>query len=308
MTHMNFGSKWKEIELRDGKFLISVREENKTWRILLTDLVEIWSEVLEQKTLLARCRDLNPLLGVDSSCMEKIIERILDDIPKHSTSQSSVERIILHTIIEGGVFRFNIDLTKGTAREFWREVTMPMYQITAELDRRQKILLDLVKRKDEEIAEYVATGAELIRKHIKTQVFHSDLFKTESPICTTKDSLNIFQSVISSYNEIKAETVPLNDDKELLMNSSRTIKSEEPLLPIKVEDCASQLTDVSEKSTASTATSSLDASVHNSSVTTKKNNPSPKGLAKTSTSNPLCLSNSVTKLPKKRKTLFDLIS
>lgn len=91
---------------------------------------------------------------------------MLDDIPKHARSyvtEASAYRIELQMEKDFIKLKFVLDLVKGTPQQFWDNVTMPLCLSSAELIRQHEILLDLVKRKDEEIAEYKAEGAELIR-------------------------------------------------------------------------------------------------------------------------------------------------
>lgn len=91
---------------------------------------------------------------------------MLNDIPQHIHThilELSTYRIELrkdHNFVKS---RFSLDLLKETSQQFWENVTMPLCLSSMELVHRYEILLDLVKRKDEEIAEYKAEGAELIR-------------------------------------------------------------------------------------------------------------------------------------------------
>lgn len=77
--------------------------------------------------------------------------------------EASIEEIKLHAQLEGGLMKFSLNLTKGTCRHFAEVIMKPLCISSMEIIRRNKILLDLIKRKDEEIAEYKAEGAELIR-------------------------------------------------------------------------------------------------------------------------------------------------
>lgn len=77
--------------------------------------------------------------------------------------EASIEHIKLQAQIDGGLMKFYINLEKGTSQDFWEIITKPLYISSMEIIRQHKILLDLIKKKDEEIAEYKAEGAELIR-------------------------------------------------------------------------------------------------------------------------------------------------
>lgn len=91
---------------------------------------------------------------------------MLNDIPQHIHTyilELSTYRIELRKDHDFVKLRFSVDLLKETPQQFWENVTMPLCSSSMELVRRYEILLDLVKRKDEEITEYKAEGAELIR-------------------------------------------------------------------------------------------------------------------------------------------------
>lgn len=93
--------------------------------------------------------------------MEIVLDTLMD-IPKYAT-ETSVDRIKLLRNFEGGYFKFEVNFSKGTTEEFWENLTKPLYLSSVELIRRQNILTNLIKRKDQEIAEYKAEGAELVR-------------------------------------------------------------------------------------------------------------------------------------------------
>ena len=105
---------------------------------------------------------LNPLLKVKALSVDEIMKEILTDIPNHSV-QKSINSITLHKNIQGGIFKFRIELNRASDEEFFEVVTKSLCLSSMELFRRYSILLEFIKKKDEEIAEYKAEGAKLIR-------------------------------------------------------------------------------------------------------------------------------------------------
>lgn len=87
---------------------------------------------------------------------------MLNDIPKHVV-EATVCQIKLQKDMNLVKLKFSLDFVKGTPLQFWENITMPLCLSSKEIVRQHEILLDLVKKKDEEIAEYKAGGAELIR-------------------------------------------------------------------------------------------------------------------------------------------------
>ncbi|CAL7936103.1 unnamed protein product [Xylocopa violacea] len=97
--------------------------------------------------------------------------------------------------------KFTLNLSKGTVQDFWKIITKPLCVSGNEIIRQHQLLLDLIKKKDEEIAEYKAEGAELLRKHIETKVFTEEQFKTGNLNPNTIDCTNAFQGLVNFYNE-----------------------------------------------------------------------------------------------------------
>lgn len=105
---------------------------------------------------------MNPLLNVSALNCNEIVRGILNNVSKH-VDGASVEQIKLRVRLEGGSLKFALNFAKGSPQQFWEIITRPLCISSMELIRQNKILVDLVRRKDEEIAEYKAEGAELIR-------------------------------------------------------------------------------------------------------------------------------------------------
>lgn len=109
---------------------------------------------------------MNPLLSLEAFDWKQLVLDMLNDIPQYvhkNVLEVATYRLELWKDQDFVKLKFPLDLIKGTPQQFWEYVTMPLCLSSTELIRRHKILLDLVIQKDEEIAEYKAEGAELIR-------------------------------------------------------------------------------------------------------------------------------------------------
>ncbi|XP_076247147.1 uncharacterized protein LOC143187070 isoform X2 [Calliopsis andreniformis] len=135
-----------------------------------------------------------------AKCIE-IVNNILNNISQH-VDEASVEHIKLRVHLEGGSMKFALYLTKAPPEYFWEIITKPLCVSSMEIIRQNKILLDLVKRKDEEIAEYKAEGAELIRKNIETKTFNEDQLKVDIPIPNIAKCADAFQTMVNFYNAL----------------------------------------------------------------------------------------------------------
>ncbi|XP_018406719.1 PREDICTED: non-homologous end-joining factor 1-like isoform X1 [Cyphomyrmex costatus] len=197
------GKVWKNFKINNKDYMICFVKENESWKVLLTNLIEIWSETLTDESVFHKCQTMNPLLNLEVFDWKEVVLDMLNNIPEYM-HENRLEVTTYHLELQkkkGFIkLRFLLDLLKGTPQQFWKSVTMPLCSSSMELIRRYKILLDLVKQKDEEIAEYKAEGAELIRNYIATKPFSEELFRTDDTGST--DFVNIFQSVLCFYNEI----------------------------------------------------------------------------------------------------------
>ncbi|XP_076763860.1 non-homologous end-joining factor 1 [Xylocopa sonorina] len=191
---------WNNVIINNDAYLISIMQRDNGIQILLTNLVELWMETLTNEIILDRCQKLNPLLNVEAINYNEIVLNVLNNISKYIV-EASVERIELSTEIEGGLMKFTLNLSKGTAEDFWNIITKPLCVSGNEIIRQRQLLLDLIKKKDDEIAEYKAGGAELLRKHIETKTFTEEQFKTDNPTANTIECTNAFQGLVNFYNE-----------------------------------------------------------------------------------------------------------
>ncbi|KAM0737183.1 Non-homologous end-joining factor 1 [Formica fusca] len=218
---------WKNVKINNEAHMICFTKKNESWKVLLTNLIEIWIETLTDETMLHKFQTLNPLLNLEAVDWKQLVMDMLNDIPKHMhthTVELSTYRIELRKDQDFErsrlKLRFSLDLLKETPQQFWENVTMPLCLSSMELVRRYKILLDLVKQKDEEIAEYKAEGAELIRKYIATKPFSEELFHIDTTAPTVTDFVRTFQSMFHFHNEINLSTPYMKIESEKSLHNT----------------------------------------------------------------------------------------
>lgn len=216
-------TEWYDIKIGNDVYLTSTTRKNDITEVFLTNLIEIWFEKLSDEIILDRCKQLNPLLNVSALNCNEIVRGILNNVSKH-VDGASVEQIKLRVRLEGGSLKFALNFAKGSPQQFWEIITRPLCISSMELIRQNKILVDLVRRKDEEIAEYKAEGAELIRKNIETETFKEEQLKVDIPIPKTVDYARAFQAMVNFYNVLN-----LYDHGEMSSRpSSNTSSSDKP--------------------------------------------------------------------------------
>ncbi|KAI4499795.1 hypothetical protein M0802_005051 [Mischocyttarus mexicanus] len=269
LNQNDLGKLWKKINIDNEYFIICVTKEHNAWKILLSNFKEIWSECLTDEKILSRSKELNSTLIIsDNEHMEVVLD-VLTDISKYAV-KSSVDHIKLLKNFEGGWFKFEINFSKGTTEEFWDNITKPLCLSSVELIRRQNILLDMIKRKDQEIAEYKAEGAELIRKNIETKVFNENQLNTHVMKIDESNCIDQFQSVIEFYNKtISKNHVKIEGN---CVASKNEIKQEHQSIPDIPQSSGCNVTIIKEETDNELGKSSLQSSSNSSKNKRNKKN------------------------------------
>lgn len=50
------GRIWKSLKINDKDHMICFTKENESWKVLLTNLIEIWAETLTDETMFYKCQ------------------------------------------------------------------------------------------------------------------------------------------------------------------------------------------------------------------------------------------------------------
>ncbi|XP_051162275.1 uncharacterized protein LOC127282195 [Leptopilina boulardi] len=239
---------WKCVKILDKNYAFASRKENNVYKIFFTNFITIWLEELTMETIIHRCKVLNPLLKIEALNIQKTIDEILSQIPEIldcAVEESNNYKITLYNNIKGGKLKFELHLNRGSNEDFYETITKSISLISMDLIEKHHQLLKIIKDKDEEIAEYKAEGAQLIRKNIATKPFNEDclkiiqtkteengecMFKTLFNLCNKAEELNF--SIDSEEVKIKAEnTNDISDEvkiKEEITNQvSESIAVEE---------------------------------------------------------------------------------
>ncbi|EFN84387.1 hypothetical protein EAI_13570 [Harpegnathos saltator] len=285
---------WRSLEIDDKAYVVCFTKENESWKVILTDLIEIWTENLTYKIILCKFETSNRLVDFSKvSNWKQLVMDMLNDIPKHVV-ETSISQIKLQKDWHFGKLKFSLDLVKGTPQQFWEYVMKPFCLSSMEIVHQHGILLDLVKKKDEEIAEYKAGGAVLLRKYIATEPFSKELFQVAVPVAT--NFTKIFQSMFNSSNITTLSRTQVKIEPEVSLNDAS-----DDIPRINGSETASSSKDESVQKTKQDKSSKDEKSEENKCETNSTTGGS--SILKLSSS-----SYSIQKsLKKKKKTLSDLI-
>lgn len=62
---------WNSIKINNDTYMISITYKNDTIKVLLTNLIEIWTETLTKKIILDRCQVITKVLYKKKKCKNK---------------------------------------------------------------------------------------------------------------------------------------------------------------------------------------------------------------------------------------------
>ncbi|XP_050476387.1 non-homologous end-joining factor 1-like isoform X2 [Bombus huntii] len=223
---------WNNIKINNDIYMVSVTQKDDIIKVFLTNLIEIWIDTLTKEIILDRCRKLNRLLNIEALDYNDIILNILNDMSKYIIN-ATVEHIELQVQVERCLMKFELNLTKGTSEDFWDFVTKPLCISSMEIIHQHKFLLDLMRRKDEEIAEYKAEGAKLIRKNIETKPFKEEQFEITISNPSIIDCTNAFQTMVNFYNKLnlyKRSTIPRESTSSSINDADDMHKMEQNII------------------------------------------------------------------------------
>ncbi|XP_054284109.1 uncharacterized protein LOC129001007 isoform X2 [Macrosteles quadrilineatus] len=112
--------------------------------------------------------------------MWSLVEGEGDSVTSKLTDIVNGKQLDLQSNLDG-LLKFKIKFTLHHAEpsQFFEEVSCPLLVTLSELEKQQRLLLDIIKKKDLEIAEYKLEGAKISRGAVETKVFDAESFSNE---------------------------------------------------------------------------------------------------------------------------------
>ncbi|XP_008556372.1 uncharacterized protein LOC103577494 [Microplitis demolitor] len=308
-------NQWGEIMINNKEFLITSFNINNQWKIMLTDLRQLFIELLTVDKIIDKCQELNPLLSIEDLDINSIINDLLKNIPKYIVNESSTSSIELKKIIEGGIFKYTINLNEcNDSTEFFEVITVPLCSAFAEYKRQNRLLIHEIINKDEVIMDYELNSDHVVRGSIATKPFSCDTFFGDSTIKVNKNSvLKIFRNIFEENEELFTESYIGNTknivEKETnkLSENDRIDQSEQIKITTDKIICKDEGKTISAKLTDEV----IDASTSKNSLSTKLSVLERKKVNKTAgkKKNELSRDNSIASRNKRqKKNLSDFIS
>ncbi|XP_075213219.1 non-homologous end-joining factor 1-like [Lycorma delicatula] len=200
---------WKRIMIDDKDFIIRTSVTENKYDILLSDFSKVWSEILTEEQILERCKEMNPLYEAEPVILIKRIFELIDpkqlQIKKELLKTGNQLTLNFISYLKGIIFKFQFILTLTTPEKLCQHLTFPLIQMIEELQAREKMLFNLLAKKDAEINEYKMEGAKISRQSVITEPFNEQKFLENCSTNGESRSLKNLQFPFLYFEESCAE-------------------------------------------------------------------------------------------------------
>jgi non-homologous end-joining factor 1 len=139
------------------------------YRLLLWDAGAMWAESMDRGEVMDRMAALNCNLEAPSSLVLSHLSSILTSPPttfSEATPTVGGRTLLVSGSMSGLPFEWQFQFTRAPESLVEGELVGPLLAVLAELCRQRQALTGLLRRKDEEIQDYRASGATLSRREL----------------------------------------------------------------------------------------------------------------------------------------------
>lgn len=197
-------SSWSTLKIGSDLYIGKINQnvDDSSFTFWLSDFKVLWSETIASKVeLIKRASNINPTIVIDDNIADQLIrvickvENAAVDNKNINPNDTELNLQLTYSTEAGVAYTFNWLLEKCEPQHFFDQITKALLQQITELDDHKRQLVDIAKRKDDEIKQYKIEGApELMRKRFITEEFKEDAFTSHVQMfnCDIRE----FQSVI----------------------------------------------------------------------------------------------------------------
>ncbi|XP_077484153.1 non-homologous end-joining factor 1-like isoform X2 [Amblyomma americanum] len=217
-------------------------------RIMVTDFMCLYQEILEEDVLQGRCKDLNPSIEVVTESLVRQLSQglsaAIDGSSKNSPELTAVVdsaslEISLNMSIGEVRFRWTFRMTALGSDQFYSHVTLPMLVMLAALQEQRERLFALLSKKDAEISDLNASGARLSKKNLRTSPFDEDGFMEDTELTEVLKKrfsslhINAFsgaevEKIMKVYQDVSASSQQKSRDCEIILLEAENPAAEAP--------------------------------------------------------------------------------
>ncbi|VEN48738.1 unnamed protein product [Callosobruchus maculatus] len=225
---------WKPFATADSAYLLRYSSNQDTIEILLSNLKYLWTGNFTKQYLFEMFKKLNPLLEVDdvSSQVIQILDRIDNTEIKINIVDSNkvLEMKVFSNLSQDADYEVpvNVELTLTLSEndKLTEVLTIPMVQTINFLETQQKVLCNIIQKKDRELTEYQLEKGVISRNDLVTEPFDFNLLKTSDDrlLLNTFQQSTQFMSHINAYHKTEVPVTGSLPESLQQKNSKRKRK------------------------------------------------------------------------------------
>ncbi|KAJ8950683.1 hypothetical protein NQ318_012763 [Aromia moschata] len=211
---------WKTFTICDDVYMLKVTEANGEFRFCISDLKEIWCGEYTKERLVDSFKECNPSISIGRDEAIAQILRILDHINEADVTVTRSDGKIdvdVKSDITGLDTKFKVkyklDLVVADKEKFVQEITAPMVHTINYLEKQQKMLCNLIEKKDRELEEYRMEKGVISRADLMTEKFNPDVIEKSSKnlmLDVYVESTKFWEKFVEKYGNVEKKVIEVN--------------------------------------------------------------------------------------------------
>ncbi|CAG9766847.1 unnamed protein product [Ceutorhynchus assimilis] len=218
---------WKTFVDIENVFMIKLEKNDVDFILLLTNISCLWESEFSTLNLVNSFKEYNPLIAAgDEQIVSDFIE-IINNIQDVNTSVKStgdnIELVLEQNCcgfgesVKSSKIIYKFTLNKKEQEQFKDKIVVSAIKTIYFLEKQQKMLLNLVQKKDRELEEFRMEKGEISRGDLKTEKFDANVLNTNNDelflnVFTEKQSERFWQKFTETNG--KVETTNMHVDLE----------------------------------------------------------------------------------------------
>ncbi|CAG9827587.1 unnamed protein product [Diabrotica balteata] len=197
---------WKTFTIDENIYMLKVVDSDNNVEIYLSNLTTIWTCILSQEALVENFQECNPAIEQTPEEYLQHAKNLLNEVESAEVKIicndgiSNLKLIIKTNLTSNFKFKLKLELdfTLAEVKLFTEKMTIPLIQTIILLEKQQKMMKNLLLKKDRELDEYQMEKGEISRSDLITEKFNTESLITASNTLM----LNVFQNHAEDIKKI----------------------------------------------------------------------------------------------------------